>query len=79
MAAPILAIFRDGRLSEGTLTAALDGIGDVFAVEDVVSQMTLLTRLRDQAAYWGQLIGAEYGEPFAVREPLGLHSMQAVF
>lgn len=36
---------------------------------------TLIDRLRDQAAYFGSLIGTNYGEPFASREPLGLKSM----
>lgn len=35
----------------------------------------LLDRIRDQAAYFGQLIGAEYGEPFNSREPIGLNSL----
>jgi bacillithiol biosynthesis deacetylase BshB1 len=39
---------------------------------------TFLEQLRDQAAYWGQLIGARYGEPFACREPVGLSSMQSL-
>ncbi len=33
---------------------------------------TFIDRQRDQAAYFGSLIGARYGEPFASREPLGL-------
>lgn len=39
----------------------------------------LLSRLRDQAAHWGHLIGTEYGEPFTAREPLGLRSMRELF
>ncbi len=35
-----------------------------------------LDRLRDEAAYWGRLIGVRYGEPFATREPLGLASFE---
>ncbi len=35
----------------------------------------LLVRVRDHAAHWGHLIGVEYGEPFASREPLGLASL----
>jgi N-acetylglucosamine malate deacetylase 1 len=38
-------------------------------------QPTLLERLRDEAAYWGQQIGARYGEPLASREPLGLSGL----
>ena len=37
---------------------------------------TFLDRQRDQAAYWGSLIGTAYGEPFASREPLGLSSLR---
>ncbi len=36
---------------------------------------TFLEGLRDEAAYWGKTIGANYGEPFACREPLGLSTM----
>ena len=36
---------------------------------------TLLEKIRDHAAYFGQLIGVEYGEPFTSREPIGLDSM----
>ncbi len=35
---------------------------------------SLVDRFRDEAAHWGWLIGAEYGEPFACREPLGIRS-----
>jgi bacillithiol biosynthesis deacetylase BshB1 len=31
-----------------------------------------LDRWRDQAAFWGWMIGREYGEPLASREPLGI-------
>jgi len=34
-----------------------------------------LDRLRDEAAYWGKMIGAKYGEPFTCREAIGLSSM----
>jgi bacillithiol biosynthesis deacetylase BshB1 len=36
---------------------------------------TFLDGLRDEAAYWGKMIGVRYGEPFTCREPLGLRSM----
>ncbi len=35
---------------------------------------TFMDRLRDEAAYWGKLIGKKYGEPIATREPLALRS-----
>ena len=37
---------------------------------------SFVERLRDQAAFWGWSIGAEYGEPFASREPVGLASLR---
>ena len=33
---------------------------------------TFLERMENEAAYWGQLIGARWGEPYASREPVGL-------
>lgn len=39
---------------------------------------SFLDRIRDQAAYWGWSIGTRYGEPFASREPIGLHSLNAL-
>jgi bacillithiol biosynthesis deacetylase BshB1 len=33
---------------------------------------TMLEQFEANARYWGQQIGAAYGEPFAAREPLGL-------
>lgn len=32
--------------------------------------------LRDKARYWGELIGTRYGEPFAVREKIGLSGLR---
>ena len=29
-------------------------------------------KVRDEAAYWGKMIGTQYGEPFASREPIAL-------
>jgi bacillithiol biosynthesis deacetylase BshB1 len=36
---------------------------------------TILDRLRDEAAYWGKLIGTRYGEPFTAREPIALSDL----
>lgn len=33
---------------------------------------SILDRLRDEASYWGKMIGTLYGEPFASREPIAL-------
>ncbi len=40
---------------------------------------TFIDRLRDEAAYWGKLIGKKYGEPITSREPLALRSMRDMF
>jgi len=37
---------------------------------------TFLDRLRDQAAYWGWSIGRPYGEPYSLRESLGISGFQ---
>jgi LmbE family N-acetylglucosaminyl deacetylase len=37
-----------------------------------------LDALRDEAAYWGKVIGTQYGEPFACREPIGMTSLNAL-
>lgn len=37
---------------------------------------TFLDRLRDEAAYWGKAIGVKYGEPFAMREPMGVKGLK---
>ena len=34
-----------------------------------------LERFRDEAAYWGKMIGTQYGEPFASREPIALNDL----
>jgi bacillithiol biosynthesis deacetylase BshB1 len=35
-----------------------------------------IDRFRDDAAYWGKMIGTRYGEPFTSREPLGLRDLK---
>jgi bacillithiol biosynthesis deacetylase BshB1 len=32
-------------------------------------------QFREEAAYWGKMIGVRYGEPFASKEPLGLRDL----
>lgn len=36
---------------------------------------SLIERVRDEAAYWGKMIGARYGEPFNCREPIALQDL----
>jgi N-acetylglucosamine malate deacetylase 1 len=40
---------------------------------------TFLDQLRDEAAYWGKLIGSRFGEPFACREPVALRGFGELF
>lgn len=35
-------------------------------------------RFRDEAAYWGKMIGTKYGEPYTTREPLGLSDLSGL-
>ncbi len=39
---------------------------------------SFLSRLKDEAAFWGKSIGTRFGEPFASREPIGLHSLDSL-
>ncbi len=36
---------------------------------------SMLDRFRDEAAYWGKMIGRRYGEPYASREPIAMNSL----
>jgi LmbE family N-acetylglucosaminyl deacetylase len=40
---------------------------------------TFLDQLRDEASYWGKLIGTKFGEPFASREPIALRGFRELF
>jgi N-acetylglucosamine malate deacetylase 1 len=35
----------------------------------------MIDRVRDEAAYWGKMIGTRYGEPFNCREPIALSDL----
>lgn len=35
-------------------------------------------KVRDEAAYWGKMIGKRYGEPFASREPIALSDLSGL-
>jgi bacillithiol biosynthesis deacetylase BshB1 len=54
--------------------AAIECYRSQFITGRPTEPPTFLDRLRDQAAFWGWSIGANYGEAFASREPLGLSS-----
>ena len=58
--------------------AAIECYASQFIVGRPTGPPTFLDRWRDQAAYWGGTINADYGEPFFSREPLGLTSMAGV-
>jgi len=49
-----------------------------FVVGRPTQSPTFLEKLRDEASYWGKVIGTNYGEPFTSREPIGLASMSAL-
>ena len=55
--------------------AAIRCFESQFIVGRSTTPPTFLDQLRDQAAYWGQMIGTPYGEPFACREPIGLNTL----
>jgi bacillithiol biosynthesis deacetylase BshB1 len=58
--------------------AALECYRSQFVAGREHEQPTFLERQRDEAAYWGKVIGTQYGEPFACREPIGLSSMSTL-
>lgn len=41
-------------------------------------QPTVLDQVETHAAYFGQLIGKQHGEPFTCREPIGLESLNSL-
>jgi bacillithiol biosynthesis deacetylase BshB1 len=54
---------------------------ECFASQFVVGRDAdppFVTRLEEEAGYWGRLIGARYGEPYTCREPLGLSGFAEV-
>ncbi|MFZ1936765.1 MAG: bacillithiol biosynthesis deacetylase BshB1 [Thermoguttaceae bacterium] len=64
------------RLNENG-TVPLDA-GTAHSGPEVKAAPTIIDRLRDQAAFWGSLIGVRYAEPFASREPVGLATMKGI-
>ena len=56
--------------------AAIEAYRSQFITGRPTEPPTLLDRFRDDAAYWGKLIGRKYGEPLATKEPLALTSLR---
>jgi N-acetylglucosamine malate deacetylase 1 len=48
----------------------------VIGREDAVP--SFLEKIRDEAAYWGKMIGTRYGEPFTCREPIALTDLRGL-
>ncbi len=61
-----------------TKLSSLECYRSQFLVGRPTEPVSFLEGQRLQAAHWGHLIGRAYGEPFAVREPLGLEDMASV-
>ena len=59
--------------------AAVSSFQSQFLLGRPTEPPTFLDRVRDEAAYWGKLIGRPYGEPLTSREPLGLRSTRDLF
>lgn len=55
--------------------AALEAFPSQFITGKEAVRPSFLDRVRDEAAYWGKMIGTEYGEPFACREPIALRDL----
>jgi N-acetylglucosamine malate deacetylase 1 len=58
--------------------AALECYRSQFLEGRPPDEPTVIDRLREQAAAYGWAIGRRYGEPLAVREPLGLESLRGL-
>jgi LmbE family N-acetylglucosaminyl deacetylase len=56
--------------------AAVECYASQFITGRPSKKPTFIDRLRDQAAYWGWAISADYGEPFWSREPIGVTSLR---
>jgi bacillithiol biosynthesis deacetylase BshB1 len=56
--------------------AAVECYASQFITGRPTEPPTFLDRVRDQAAYWGWTIGAQYGEPFWSREAIGISNLR---
>lgn len=61
-----------------TKRAALECFHSQFVSGRESMQPSFIDRLENHAAHWGHLIGKQYGEPFATREPLGISSLDGL-
>jgi bacillithiol biosynthesis deacetylase BshB1 len=56
--------------------ASISAYHSQFVLGRPTEPPTMLERLETESAHWGNLIGRRYGEPFATKEPLALHSLR---
>ncbi len=56
-------------------SASIASYASQFSVGKEHISPSLLERTRDEAAYWGKMIGTRYGEPFTSREPIALSDL----
>jgi LmbE family N-acetylglucosaminyl deacetylase len=59
-------------------SAAIAAYPSQFVVGREQIEPSFLDRIRDEAAYWGKMIGTRYGEPFACREPIALTDLRGL-
>ncbi len=58
--------------------ASIAAYASQFTVGKDDVQPSFLERIRDEAAYWGKMIGTRYGEPFTCREPIALTDLRGL-
>jgi bacillithiol biosynthesis deacetylase BshB1 len=58
--------------------AAIRAYESQFITGRPTEPFSFVDRLRDEAAYWGKVIGVAYGEPYTSREPIGLTGFGAL-
>lgn len=58
--------------------ASIAAYASQFTVGKENVQPSFLERIRDEAAYWGKIIGTRYGEPFTCREPIALTDLRGL-
>lgn len=58
--------------------ASIAAYASQFTVGKENVQPSFLDRIRDEAAYWGKMIGTRYGEPFTCREPIALTDLRGL-